>query len=257
MHSVIIVDDNKIAVTAITQSTDWALCGCKVAGVAYDGLNGLKLIQKEKPDIVMIDIQMPGFNGLDIIEKIRQQNQVTRFIVISGFSDFSYAQRAIRYGVSDFLLKPIMTEELEETLRKTVSSICQSETSVKKEELDDLLRTINSIRLEKSYYSSTISKAVDYVDKNIHRHISLNKICKELLVSNSYFSKCFKKETKVGFSNYVTMVKMDNARTLLKNPQNRVNEVAHMLGYRDYAYFFQVFKKQFGYAPSEIKSNRK
>lgn len=255
MHSVVIVDDNKIAVTAIKQSTNWALCECEVVGVAYDGINGLELIQKEKPDIVMIDIRMPGFNGLDIIEKIRRLNQVTRFIIISGYSDFSYAQRAIRYGVSDFLLKPIMTEELEETLRKTVSDIGQSESFDWKEEVDDLVRTINSIRLQKAYYSSTISRAVDYVDKNIHSHISLSRICRELLVSTSYFSKCFKKETKVGFNNYVTMVKMDNARTLLKNPQNRVNEVAHMLGYRDYAYFFQVFKKQFGYAPSEIKSN--
>lgn len=59
----------------------------------------------------------------------------------------------------------------------------------------------------------------------------------------SYFSKCFKKETGVGFSSHVTMMKMGNARILLKNPKNRVNEVAYMLGYSDYACFFQVFKK--------------
>ena len=66
----------------------------------------------------------------------------------------------------------------------------------------------------------------------------------------------FQKETGAGFS-YVTMLKMENARILLRNPKNRVNEVARMLGYSDYAYFFQVFKKQFGYAPSDIKFNVK
>jgi two-component system response regulator YesN len=79
----------------------------------------------------------------------------------------------------------------------------------------------------------------------------------EFLISPGHFSKCFKRETGVGFASYVTMVKMEKARELLKDPQNRVGEVARMLGYSDYAYFFQVFKKQFGYAPREIKAGDK
>lgn len=100
-----------------------------------------------------------------------------------------------------------------------------------------------------------VQKAIGYVERNLSYNITLQDICEELLVSTGHFSKCFKRETGVGFASYVTMVKMEKARVLLKNPKNRVNEVAYMLGYNDYAYFFQVFKKQFGYAPSEIKTS--
>ena len=74
MYSVVIIDDNKIAVEAIAKSTDWEKCGCRVAGTAYDGIAGLELIHDAAPDIVIIDIQMPGFNGLDVIKKITEMD---------------------------------------------------------------------------------------------------------------------------------------------------------------------------------------
>lgn len=257
MYSVVIVDDNKIAVTAIARSTHWENFQCEVTGVAYDGIVGLELIHKECPDIVIIDIQMPGFNGLDIIEKLNQQKQDTQFIIISGYSHFEYAQKAIRYGVSDFLLKPIMTDELEQALKKAVDTLSRNKEREEEEETDSLEGKVQSIRSNREEYSKLVFNAIDYVERNIQRNISLSDICEELLISTSYFSKCFKKETGVGFSNYVTMVKMINAKILLKNPQNRVNEVSRMLGYSDYSYFFQVFKKCFGFAPSDIKQYSK
>ncbi|GLB26937.1 response regulator [Lacrimispora xylanolytica] len=257
MYSVVIVDDNKIAVTAIARSTHWENFQCEVTGVAYDGIAGLELIHKECPDIVIIDIQMPGFNGLDIIEKLNQQKQDTQFIIISGYSHFEYAQKAIRYGVSDFLLKPIMTDELEQALKKAVDTLSRNKEREEEEETDSLEGKVQSIRSNREEYSKLVFNAIDYVERNIQRNISLSDICEELLISTSYFSKCFKKETGVGFSNYVTMVKMINAKILLKNPQNRVNEVSRMLGYSDYSYFFQVFKKCFGFAPSDIKQYSK
>ncbi|WP_313073896.1 response regulator transcription factor [Lacrimispora sp.] len=258
MYSVVIIDDNKIAVTAISQSTHWEDFYCRVSGVAYDGIAGLELIHRESPDIVIIDIQMPGFNGLDIIEKVNQQRQDTQFIIISGYSQFEYAQKAIRYGVSDFLLKPIMTDELEQALKKAVDTLSRKkEKDEEEEETDSLEGKVQSIRANREVYSKLVYNAIDHVERNIQRNISLSDICEELLISTSYFSKCFKKETGVGFSNYVTMVKMINAKILLRNPQNRVNEVSRMLGYSDYSYFFQVFKKCFGFAPSDIKQYSK
>ena len=73
MYSVVVIDDNRIAVEAIVRSTDWGLCDCQVAGSAYDGVAGLRLIEEVQPDIVVIDIQMPGFNGLEVIGKMREQ----------------------------------------------------------------------------------------------------------------------------------------------------------------------------------------
>ena len=87
-----------------------------MAGSAYDGIAGLRLIQEKEPDIVIIDIQMPGLNGLDVIRKLKGGQKDIQFIIISGYGQFEYAQKAIRYGVRDYLLKPVMTEEMEEAL---------------------------------------------------------------------------------------------------------------------------------------------
>lgn len=256
MYSVVIIDDNKIAVEAIAKSTDWERYDCQVAGTAYDGIAGLELIHALPPNIVIIDIQMPGFNGLDVIKKLRSAKKDIQFIIISGYSQFDYAQQAIRYGVSDYLLKPIMTEEMEQALEHVTDTL-RKKIPAAQGKMDSLEAQLFSIRSGKGGFPVSVARAIDYVDCNINRNISLSDVCEELLMSISYFSKCFKKETGVGFTTYVTMVKMENARILLKNPKNRVNEVARMLGYSDYAYFFQVFKKQFGYAPSDIKFNVK
>ena len=82
MYSVVIIDDNKIAVEAIAKVTDWEKCGCEVVGTAFDGITGLKLIQDASPAIVIIDIQMPGFNGLDIILKTK-----TEIFVLLSYPD--------------------------------------------------------------------------------------------------------------------------------------------------------------------------
>ncbi|MCB7320071.1 response regulator transcription factor [Lacrimispora sp. 210928-DFI.3.58] len=257
MCPVVIIDDNKIAVEAIARSTDWRKCGCRLVGTAYDGIAGLKAIQELSPAIVIIDIQMPGFNGLDIIKKVKEEQKEIQFIIISGYSQFEYARQAIRYGVSDYLLKPIMTEEMEQALLHVTGAIKKKKLEAGMEPMDELETQLYAIRSGKPGYSSMVSQAIDYVDRNLQKNINLADVCGELLVSTGHFSKCFKRETGVGFAAYVSMVKMQNARILLRNPQNRVNEVARMLGYHDYAYFFQVFKKQFGYAPSDIKTNVK
>lgn len=256
MYSVVIIDDNKIAVEAIAKATDWEKYDCQVIGAAYDGIAGLKLIRELLPQIVIIDIQMPGFNGLDVIRKLKDENSDIQFIIISGYSQFEYAQQAIRYGVSDYLLKPIMTEEMETALRHVTVSLKKNQEKKQPDHLDVLEQQLYEIRSSRKSYSPMVVKAIDYVADNLSRNINLSDVCKELLVSTGHFSKCFKKETGVGFAAYVTMVKMENARILLRNPQNRVNEVARMVGYSDYTYFFQVFKKQFGYPPSDIKAKR-
>ena len=138
MYSVVIIDDNKIAAEAIAKVTDWEKCGCEVVGTAFDGITGLKLIQDASPAIVIIDIQMPGFNGLDIIKKIKDENRDIRFIIISGYSQFEYARQAIRYGVNDYLLKPIMTDEMEQALLRVTALLKRQETDSSTESMDKL-----------------------------------------------------------------------------------------------------------------------
>ncbi|MGP1588544.1 MAG: response regulator transcription factor [Oribacterium sp.] len=257
MFSVVLIDDNKIAVEGICRSTDWKKFDCELIGKAYNGLDGLKLIYRTDPDIAVIDIKMPGFDGLEIIRRLHEETYDTQFIIISGYDNFKYAKDAIHYGVSDYLLKPVMVEELESALTNVIAKIQKNGRHQMVRKMRDMRgaeQQLYAIHSRLSSLSPSVTEAIRYIDRHIDQNIALSDIGKELVLSTAYFSKIFKKETGLNFVQYVTLVKMENARKLLRNPRNRVNEVARMVGYKDYRYFYDVFKRIYGHPPHDIKA---
>ena len=204
------------------------------------------------PELIFLDIHLADGSAFEIFGHV----DISCPIIFTTAYD-EYALKAFKVNSVDYLLKPIMTEEMESALRHVTEILKEERGNYRAGEMDLLEKQLFEIRSAREHVSVMVAQAIDYVSRNLNKNITLADVCNELLVSTGHFSKCFKKETGVGFAAYVTMVKMENARILLKNPQNRVNEVARMLGYSDYAYFFQVFKKQFGYAPSDIKTSGK
>ncbi|MDO4276289.1 MAG: response regulator [Eubacteriales bacterium] len=117
MLKVLIADDEIKVCRLIQCLIDWKSLGMEIVGVADDGMNAYQIIQKELPDIVITDIRMPGYDGLELIKNAKELKEDICFIIISGYSQFDYAKRAIQYGVSDYILKPIRKKELEHTLK--------------------------------------------------------------------------------------------------------------------------------------------
>lgn len=119
MFKVLLVDDEPFVTKALKMLINWENFGYNICGEASNGEKAIKLIEEEKPDIVITDIRMPKIDGLQLIKySIEKLNINTKFIILSGYEDFKYAQQAIRYGVKDYLLKPIDEDELVKRLRK-------------------------------------------------------------------------------------------------------------------------------------------
>lgn len=119
MYSVMLVDDEQFTRQGLRSLIDWQSCGYEVILEADNGEDALALINQQKPDLVITDIRMPVLDGLELIRAVYEQNDrlhAPTFIIISGYNDFKYAQQAVRYGVHDFILKPIDKEEMTETL---------------------------------------------------------------------------------------------------------------------------------------------
>lgn len=250
---VVIIDDNRLAVQSILKVTDWKGLGCKVVGTAYDGISGLDLVNREHPDIVVTDIRMPGYDGLNMISQLREMGEETSFIIISGYNEFEYAKRALKLGVSDFLVKPITKEKIEEAITNVIAKLIPGRVSETKEQYEAI---IDQVRTNMPSYSSLVRSSIEYIEKNIHKDITLSSVAEHEGVTPNYISRIFKKEIGIGFQNFVTLLKMDRARKLLANPQNKAYEIASMLGYSNYAYFSQVFKKEFGYSPTDERFNK-
>ena len=259
MFNIAIIDDNQIVLQSIQNAFQWESMDCTICGTAENGIDGLELLQKKRPDIVIIDIMMPGFTGLDVIAQLKETLPDTCFIVITGYNTIDSARKSIRPGIFDYIVKPIANDDLLSVLKDAIASI---QTKRSKAALPDgtahesetgIEKSISEIRMHISEYAPLIREAITYIDANVFQEISLTKVAASLGISTAYLSNLFKRETGKSFLDYVTMVKLCQAKILLKNPRNKVYEVGQMLGYPDYSYFYQVFKKHMGYAPSSSK----
>ena len=112
MYRVLVVDDEAIIREGIKCLFDWEKIGYVIAGEAANGEQALQKILTLEPDVVLMDIRMPGLTGLEVIHRVREAGFGGKIIILSGYTDFKYAQEAIRYGVQYYLTKPIDEDEL-------------------------------------------------------------------------------------------------------------------------------------------------
>ena len=125
MYKICIADDEAYIVKSIEQRILQSGFVVEIAGCAANGAEALELYQEQKPDIFYVDVNMPGMSGLEFIEQVRllDEESVTKFIVISGYDDFTYMKNAIQLGVVDYIMKPIQQQEFVECLRTVCGKI--------------------------------------------------------------------------------------------------------------------------------------
>lgn len=138
MLRVLLVDDEPFIVQGLMVFVDWEQEGYEIVYTAADGAEALTYLKEHKVDLVISDIKMPVMSGLELLETIRRENiSDAYFIILSGYSDFSYAQQAIRYECMEYILKPVEKEELLGVLRSVAKvSEAARENEKKKQKLE-------------------------------------------------------------------------------------------------------------------------
>lgn len=141
MNNVLLVEDEIFARQGLRNLIDWERLGYRISHEADDGEQALAIIAETKPTLVITDIRMPVLDGLELIRTVREAgNTETKFMIISGYGDFKYAQQAIKFNVKDFILKPVDEEELTQSLKRLAGQI----------ENDNRSKTESPERLRKS-----------------------------------------------------------------------------------------------------------
>ncbi|BFT74593.1 response regulator [Paenibacillus sp. P36] len=136
MYRVLIVDDEYYFRQALKISLPWSELGFQIAGEAKNGAEALELMAEIEPDVVLVDMNMPIMDGLEFIHKAKERDRKSKFLVLSGHSEFSYARQAVQLGVINYVLKPINEEELQSSLLD-IKELIRSE-RLGELELDDL-----------------------------------------------------------------------------------------------------------------------
>ncbi|MFU0832453.1 MAG: Stage 0 sporulation A-like protein [Oscillospiraceae bacterium] len=166
MIKVIIADDEDKVCQLIRNLIDWNAFDMKIVGIAHNGVEALEMVYNLSPDLMITDIRMPGYDGLEMIRRARSFSENLSFIIISGYQHFEYAQNAIKYGAGDYLLKPIKKEELMASLNRIRSKYRQrSEQICKEKMLYDQLK-YGREKLRQNLFADLLSKDPDWVDNS-------------------------------------------------------------------------------------------
>lgn len=220
--------------------------GFEVIGIYDNAMSSLSDMAEKQPNVLITDIKMPEYSGLDLIEKIREKDKNLYIIILSGYGSFKYAQRAIRSGVYRYLTKPTNPRELISVLREIELKIEGGNRTVSKSEENESVEVGNLL----------IRKALDYIELHYAEKIGLKTLSDALYISPNYFSDLFRRHMKVKFSDFLIEYRLKKACILLKNPEYKVSEIAEMVGFRDSTYFSTVFKKTYNLTPLEYKNTK-
>ncbi|TDT63270.1 response regulator [Fonticella tunisiensis] len=123
MYKLILVDDEEEVRRGILEKIEWERIGYEVIGEAGNGIDALEIAEKTIPDVVITDIKMPFMDGITLCEKLKERFPTTKIIILTGFDEFEYAQRAIKLNVVEYVLKPISSRELIDILEKVKAAL--------------------------------------------------------------------------------------------------------------------------------------
>lgn len=240
MVDIVICDDEPILRNGLKSWVEKSGLPLEVSGAAGNGIQALELIVKQQPFIALMDINMPGMAGLDVVEEVQDRNIGTRFIIISGHDEFQYARRACHLNVVDYLLKPIDRKELLEILQKVLEQIHREQLTQK-------------VFVEKD--ETTKQKILGYIQGHFtEQGFSLGELAGEFHLSQSYVTRIVKQETGSSFSELVTKMRIDRAVSLLvQSPEMKLVEVAEKTGFASQHYFSRVFKEKVGFSPADYR----
>ena len=254
MYKVAIIDDEPLIVEGLSKTIEWEKWDCQVAGFAYNGKEGMELIRRERPDIIISDINMPKMDGLKMIAGLKSEFPNMQLIILTGYREFEYARQAIELGVSRFLLKPSKMNELYEAVEAVTTRLKQIDIAAGVQETaSDEERDAEEL-YDNEANSFIVKNALEYIRDHYQEKLRLSDVADQVYVSQWHLSKLLNKHTGKNFSEILNGARMDKSKELLKDPSLRICDVAEMVGFQDLAHFSRVFKKMEGMSANEYRN---
>ena len=235
MIKVLIVEDEESTRNLLKIIVNWEEFHMKITGEASNGVEALFRIKEEMPDIVITDIKMPIMDGITLAEEIMKMHKRIKVIIVTAYDDFQYAQKALRAGAIDFILKPLKRQEIKEALVRVACQFGKSE--------DD---------------RDVVDQITDYLEENYaDSSLSLAAVSEKFFMNPSYLSRIFRKKKGVTLVEYLNSIRLRHACDQLKTGDWKVYQIAEKVGIPNADYFGRYFKKFTGMSVNEYKRSKK
>lgn len=220
--NVLLVDDEPIVLEQLKFLIK-PVCPLWNLYTAIDSSQALHICKQENFQLAFLDIEMPGKSGIQLAMELKDLFKDIEIVIVTAHQDFEYARRSLQIGVSDYLTKPIIENELMTVIRKYAKDI----------------HYMNC--------SKIVSDALQVIHKNYHEKLNLSLVASDIHVNPSYLSRKFSEEVGMSFTDYLTNYRVEVAKTLLTSQENwSISQISERVGFTSLHYFSSIFKKKVG-----------
>jgi YesN/AraC family two-component response regulator len=231
--NLLLVDDDAISIRILADFIKPHLNNVDEVICANDGSEAYDIVLASHPDIIVTDIKMPIMTGIELIKRIRLIDEYDpHIIIISGYSDFSYARDALKLNVLDYILKPVDQDELIDK----INQITTQESSYKDDPSEDVVERVKM-----------------YISEHLEDHLTLSEIADGFHYNAAYLGRRLKEDTGYSFTDYLLKLRVIKAKSLLINTHDTVKLISQAVGFRDPEHFSKRFKKVTGMTPSYFR----
>lgn len=221
---------------------------------AKNGREAVEAFLIHRPQVAILDIEMPGVTGLEAARQIRESGHPCMILFLTAFDKFSYAREAITLRALDYLLKPCQEQELILTVEEALHLYDRLGSNPEAVLRGDIADGAGEEELADRRMGQIRENIERYIREYYCTEISMQSVARAMNYSDAYFCKLFKQCFKVNFSAWLNEYRIDRAREMLQNTRLSVREVSTACGYSDANYFARVFKRVTGKTPSEYRN---
>ena len=257
MYRILIADDEDIERTVLRRKLERNFGdSCEILE-AVSGREVLNIFREKRPQIYILDIEMPGVTGLEAAERIRQKDRNCSIIFLTAFDDFGYAKKAIAVRAMEYLLKPCAEKELvsavEEAMRQ--ADIAEGKQEQPGSAVPEAQGSYPDSR-GRSGFAGPQEAIRSYIDRNYMFNLSVQDMADELGYSEAYFCKLFKQYFGQSFVSYLTEYRISLAVRMMEDGSVSIKEIGRAVGYPDPNYFTKVFKRVKGQNPTDYRNRQ-
>lgn len=241
LYNILIAEDESLERRALKHIISRNLNQVNICGEAKNGLEAIDMAKVSNPDIILMNIDMPKLNGLEVQKEILKFLPNVMTIILASFDDFVFTQTAIRLKVIDYLLMPVKPKELIESIKRGISIVNLQKNQETDKECDNTL----------------IQEAIKFIDDNFDQDISLEAAAAFVHLNPQYFCRYFKSQTGINFTEYLSSLRIKKAKEMLIDTNKNITEISMSVGYADSSYFGKVFLRLAGMTPNKFRAQNK
>lgn len=249
MRAVLIVENEVNLLEGLSALIEWEKYGFTVVDKAVNGLRALEKMQSIKYDLILTDIRMPVMSGLQLLRGLRNCGNQVPVIMFSGYRDFEYAKTAIDFDAQGYLLKPIDRQELSDTIDSLIRKKLFDTDRVWKVPEFEIEQTAD----ETEEAESQVRQVCQFVMEHYNEDIALSTLAKRFFINPAYLGQRFKKVMGVGFSDYLTNLRIQKAIGMMSNSDRKLIDISVDCGFNSMVHFDRCFSRIIGQLPSEYR----